>query len=366
MTGSKIKLGIIGTGEVIRGAYLPTFPFLDELEEVHLFDISDLAPKRLMEEYLKELEQKFYLEYSGAFSNVQEKAQAFAKKFKVHNSLNSLLSVTTHVFVASTPNTHANIAIQCLDGKHIVLLEKPLDISSDKVTDLMKKSEEFPGALRYVENFIFNPVYELIKKRIDQDEIGDIISIKTFLSNTMPKEGTWRYNPAISGGGVLFDWAPHTIGLTFFIAGPEYFLKSYNVVDERRLDSGLDVYQLSKLVLSNASGNIISAVIENSWECNGKLDTEGGKYCVIIEGIRGTFEIRLMKVEGKKVYRVTKKMNREDPQIEIVPVLFPHDSYYFAVKEAMLMNNTRFKPFVDPKFGLYVMETIWNLAKERK
>ncbi|MBA3685925.1 MAG: Gfo/Idh/MocA family oxidoreductase [Planctomycetes bacterium] len=116
------------------------------------------------------------------------------------------------LLVIITPhNTHADLAVKCLNaGKHVVC-EKPLAITTaecDAMIAAAKKSGVMVSTYhnRHWDGWILNAV-----KRIKQDKaIGDVYRIELHMGGHGQPGEWWRTSKTISGG-ILYDWGVHLL-----------------------------------------------------------------------------------------------------------------------------------------------------------
>jgi len=121
-----------------------------------------------------------------------------------------------------TPNdTHAPIAIACLEaGKH-VLCEKPASVSLDLVKQMQAAADRSQRILNIGVVNRFNTQVNKIKDLIDAGELGKLYHIYcSFRAHrSIPGLGGPFTIRANSGGGVLIDWGVHFLDLIFYCIG---------------------------------------------------------------------------------------------------------------------------------------------------
>ena len=113
-----------------------------------------------------------------------------------------------------TPHTlHYEQAMACLERDLHVFLEKPLVTDVDDAQALVAKAEERELVLVVGYQRHFHPVYERIKDVVDSGRLGDIHAASCFLGQHWIRKfgDAWRTNPALSGGGQLYDSGSHLL-----------------------------------------------------------------------------------------------------------------------------------------------------------
>ncbi|MGH2544226.1 MAG: Gfo/Idh/MocA family protein [Ardenticatenaceae bacterium] len=139
--------------------------------------------------------------------------------------LDAALIITPHAF-------HHDQAKACLEAGLDVLLEKPMVLNGAEARSLIETQQHartvrangrapvlvvsFQGSL--------SPYVRTAASLLRSGELGSILSInavvwQNWAENTV---GTWRQNPAISGGGFLFDTGAHMLNTVADLAGEDF------------------------------------------------------------------------------------------------------------------------------------------------
>lgn len=176
------------------------------------------------------LDLKHRVQVAYAFSPSAERRRKFAERFPYPqcDRLEAILDDTAvdAVLVLTPPNTHLDIVERCAAaGKH-VLLEKPLEVSTAKAEQLVKKTS--PVKLGVVLQHRFRPAAEKLREQLN--DLGKLVSASATIPNWRPQtyydqpgRGTrWR-----DGGGVLLTQAIHTLDLFLSYTGEPAEVKSF-------------------------------------------------------------------------------------------------------------------------------------------
>lgn len=123
------------------------------------------------------------------------------------------------VAIATPPETHYQIATDCLEaGKH-VLVEKPLTLSSKSSEKLIELSERKNLKLFVDHTFVFHPVVRKIREIITKGELGNVLYFDGERVNLGLLQSTTN---------VVWDLAVHDFSILMYIFGnPE--IKNINV-----------------------------------------------------------------------------------------------------------------------------------------
>src|SRR5437868_5228760 len=129
--------------------------------------------------------------------------------------------------IASTNDTHAEIAIAAAKAGKIVFCEKPLGrngVEGKAMTDAVE-SAKVPNMVWY--NYRRVPAVMLLKHLLDQGRFGRIFHYRAkflqdwTISRDLPQggEGLWRLDRAVAGSGVTGDLLAHVIDTAMWLNG---------------------------------------------------------------------------------------------------------------------------------------------------
>lgn len=167
-----------------------------------------------------------------AFIDPSPSALPIATSFNVpcHASLDALLSSestpTPDAAIVCTPNhTHVPLALQLLEKKIHILLEKPVSDSLATAESLLSAASQTPDVKILVGHHRrFNPYIQSTKSLLDANSLGTVIAVNglwTLLkpdSYFAPPLGAWRADK--TKGGVLGINLIHDIDVLQFLFGP--------------------------------------------------------------------------------------------------------------------------------------------------
>jgi predicted dehydrogenase len=132
------------------------------------------------------------------------------------------------VLVLTPPNTHLELAARCAAaGKH-VLLEKPLEITTARAEELVRKASGIK--LGVVLQHRFRPSAEKLRELLKAGRLGDLVSASALIPLWRPQsyyDQPGRGTLARDGGGVLLTQAIHTLDLLLSFAGEPMAVKSF-------------------------------------------------------------------------------------------------------------------------------------------
>ena len=173
---------------------------------------------------LLDLEDK--VDVAGAFSPTEARRAAFAQRYglPVVDSADAIFDDPSidYVTILTPPNSHLDLVKRAaMAGKH-VLLEKPLEISLARSTQVVETAERAGIKLGIVLQRRFRPSIAETARLIGEGKLGEIVSASMRLSNWRPQsyyDEPGRGTLARDGGGVLLTQAIHTIDQLIALAG---------------------------------------------------------------------------------------------------------------------------------------------------
>lgn len=159
------------------------------------------------------------------------KAADYAQRHRVpkwYNRAEDLIADpdVTALYIATPPAFHEKYTIAALEAGKPVYVEKPFSSSLDgcyRMQAAAKKSG-IPLCIAHYRRAL--PKFLAIKKILEQEVIGkaSTVQIRMNLPDHSVElaargENNWRILPAISGGGIFFDLAPHQLDLLIYFFG---------------------------------------------------------------------------------------------------------------------------------------------------
>tara|TARA_B100001250_G_scaffold414001_2_gene450171 strand:+ start:4486 stop:5499 length:1014 start_codon:yes stop_codon:yes gene_type:complete len=126
------------------------------------------------------------------------------------NVASMLKSADLNLVTIITPhNTHAKLAIQCLNAGVNVVSEKPLAITSKEVKGMMRAAKLNGVMLSTFHNRRWDGDFQTLRNLIHKEKIiGRVHRIEAGFYNYGEQGTWWRSNRAISGGAI-YDWGAH-------------------------------------------------------------------------------------------------------------------------------------------------------------
>jgi len=200
MQMQKIKWGIIGCGDVTEKKSGPAFNKVPGSELV------------------------------AVMRRNAEKAGDYARRHNVgkwYSDANELIRdpEVNAVYIATPPLQHEDFAIRAMAAGKPVYVEKPITLSAAPAQRMLEGSIKYRQKVSVAHYRRQQPVFLKLKDLLQNKAIGkvrfvDLKMLQPSKSNLIAaSEENWRVNPAVSGGGLFHDLAPHQLDLMTYFFG---------------------------------------------------------------------------------------------------------------------------------------------------
>jgi predicted dehydrogenase len=174
------------------------------------------------------------VEVRYAFSPTEARRRAFAEgfPFPLTDDLDQVLSDENveAVLILTPPNTHLDLVRRAAEaGKH-VLLEKPLEITTERSVELVHACRANGRVLAVMLQHRFRPAGMRLRELIAAGELGAIVGASAGVRLWRPQsyyDQPGRGTKARDGGGVLLTQGIHTLDLLLSLAGPVAEVSAY-------------------------------------------------------------------------------------------------------------------------------------------
>lgn len=159
------------------------------------------------------------------------KAQDFAKRHNVprwHDDANAIINADDidAIYIATLTDSHLDYAVRCAKAGKPVYVEKPMAMDYAQCRTMIDaaKAAKTPLWVGYYRRAL--PRFLKVKELLDSGAIGDVrlVTSRLFAKQFDPAADTsgfaWRADPNLSGGGLFFEGACHTMDFLDFLFGP--------------------------------------------------------------------------------------------------------------------------------------------------
>lgn len=130
------------------------------------------------------------------------------------------------IYIATPPNVHLHYVGKALAAGKMLYVEKPVARDAVEAREMQVLLQQYGGKLVVAHYRRANPYFIKIKELVETGAIGKVSLVDlrmyqkalTAEQLQIPKI-RWRLDPAISGGGLFHDLAPHQIDIMLAIFG---------------------------------------------------------------------------------------------------------------------------------------------------
>jgi UDP-N-acetyl-2-amino-2-deoxyglucuronate dehydrogenase len=170
----------------------------------------------------------------GFSDNGSGKSTALAKKYDCeafHDYRKLIHHPDVQVITIAAPSgAHLEPAMEAAEaGKH-VLCEKPMEINTDRVDQMIQAHEKAGTYLGGIFNFRHDEAIPEIKQAIEKDRFGSItcasVQVPWWRSDDYYKD-SWHGTLALDGGGALMNQSIHMIDLLQYLMGEVAEIKAF-------------------------------------------------------------------------------------------------------------------------------------------
>jgi predicted dehydrogenase len=261
----KVKLALVGCGNIGQVVHLPIFQKMNDVEIVAVVD----PDKR--------------------------KAQAVAQRNNIANSFTSIEDLLNSpvsnglkaVDICSSTDTHKHLAITAMAGGLDVLVEKPISRTYKEAQEMVDASKKYNKRLMVGMNNRFRPDTMILKTFIENGELGKLYYIKSGWLKQQSTSSPWQVQRDKSGGGVFLDMGIVMLDMALWLQNyPDVISVSasnFNQLTKNVEDSSAVFARLA---------NGVTLTIEVSWT----FHREGDFFYCNVFGDKGSAFINPLKV----------------------------------------------------------------------
>jgi UDP-N-acetyl-2-amino-2-deoxyglucuronate dehydrogenase len=167
------------------------------------------------------------VEVAYAFSRSEARRRAFAERFDFPTTgeLDRIVGDVSvdAVMILTPPNTHLELVERFAGAGKQILLEKPLERSTERALRLVETAEAAGVKLGVVFQHRFREASEHLRELLEQGALGALAVVNVISPWWRPQsyyDEPGRGTLARDGGGVLITQAIHTLDLLLSLTGP--------------------------------------------------------------------------------------------------------------------------------------------------
>ena len=248
---SKLRVAVVGCGQLARTAHLPLLARNPDVEVVGLCDPSQTT-----------------LDQCALLAPTAKRYSSIDALFDSHSVDAVVISLPSHL--------HTDAAVAAFRRGAHVYLEKPV---ASTIADAQRIIEAWRQSNRVGmigQNFRFNPLAKKIRDLVSAGSIGKVVSVVTHYSTGRPPADSWRRSRA-TGGGALLDLAVHHVDFARFALASEFGTVS------ARIESRESDHDFAQLSLTMSNDTVVEIKAEFGGAFHDRIEVRGDKATLWID-----------------------------------------------------------------------------------
>lgn len=179
------------------------------------------------------------------------------------------------VLVASPHTMHYAQSRDCLEAGMHVLCEKPMVCSTADARRLARDIERCKKTFMISYQRHVDPRYRWLHDQVQSGALGRISAITALSSQEWLSlaAGSWRQDPALSGGGQLYDTGSHFVDVLIWLGGPVEEVVAYQDFRSTMVDVNS---MIGFRYRSGALGSLTIVGDAHTWWEDWTISAEGG------------------------------------------------------------------------------------------
>jgi predicted dehydrogenase len=167
------------------------------------------------------------IELVGGFHTVEAAARSFAEAngcrgFTDYEQM--LDEVKPDVATICTPSgAHLEPALACIGRGIHVLCEKPLEITLERIDEMIDAADQANVTVGGIFPQRYNPVVDVVRQAAAAGRFGDLATVNAYVpwwrDDAYYGPGRWQGTLKLDGGGALMNQSIHSVDLVQWIAG---------------------------------------------------------------------------------------------------------------------------------------------------
>jgi predicted dehydrogenase len=131
------------------------------------------------------------------------------------------------VTIATPNHLHARVALDALQARKHVLLEKPMAMNAKEAAKVVEAAKKMRRTFMVAQNFRFNRHSQTAKAIVERGDLGEVYHARCFWlwRSNIPRIGSWFTQKQFAGGGCTADLGTHMLDLGLHLLG-EFDVKS--------------------------------------------------------------------------------------------------------------------------------------------
>lgn len=302
-----------------------------------------------------------------------KKAKQFSEKYQIPNyttNLNDILNDPNIISVSICTDhaSHAALAIEAMQHKKHVIVEKPIALSLTDAQSMLDTAEKEKVVLCAVSQHRYDKLVQAIKKLMDQKIFGEISMVNGFLQCSKDisyyKDSGWRGQIAKEGGSTLINQSIHTLDLiVHFLGVPTQIITKKENFKFKGIIETEDTL-VSLMCFQNGSIGTFASTNTSTLTWKSWVEIVGTKGSI---GFTTGFPVRLttFKLDDPKEEEIKEELEKIEQEREVLP---PSQSYYgvshkYQIKDFLNAIENGTKLAMPPKEAMQTLSVVLNMYK---
>ena len=307
-------------------------------------------------------------ELTGSFSRNKENNKKFAKEHncRAFSSLDEMLSdnKTDAVIICTPSGSHLEPGIEAMKHKKHVIIEKPLEITLDRIDKLIVTARQEGVKLTCIFQSRFAGAARELKKAVEQGRFGKITMadavVKWYRTQEYYDSGKWRGTWQLDGGGALMNQSVHAIDLLQWLMGkPEMAMALTATLGHERIE--VEDTAAATLRFGNGAIGTIQGTTTAYPGFRKHIEINGTEGSIILED--DYFKTWTFKNETADDERIRKEFGTSNtPEgTSSDPSVNPVDLFAAQIADFIRAVETDSEPFITPENARIPVEIILGI-----
>ena len=267
------------------------------------------------------------------------------------------------VAIATPSDLHARMALDCIDAKKHLIIEKPMALSIDEADEIIRRAEEAGVTVSACHQNRFNPAVQMLREALEAGRFGKLshgsVNIRWHRGVDYYSLAAWRGTWA-KDGGCLMNQCVHGIDLLIWMMGSK--VTSVYAQTRQRFHEAIEAEDVGQAVLTFESGAI--ATIEGTTN----VFPTNLEETLYIFGESGTVVIGGGSANEIKTWQFADVRAGDEERVGFIEEVTDvygngHKLLYADVIEAITDGR---RPYVDAKDGRAALEIVLAMYKSQK
>jgi UDP-N-acetyl-2-amino-2-deoxyglucuronate dehydrogenase len=228
---------------------------------------------------------------AGADS-IPERAQKLGEAFHVtpYEDVQEMLAreQLDVVDICTPSGQHREHACQAMRSGRHVIVEKPMEISSAAIAEMLRVQQETGVKLTVISQHRFDPVTRQVHDLVEEQAFGRLVQglavVPWWRSQAYYDSGAWRGTWELDSGGVLMNQSIHSIDLLQWPMGPVRSVFAYTDTLVHRMET--EDVAVAVLRFANGALGTIAATTGAYPGTGARIEIYGDKGSAVIEDDR--------------------------------------------------------------------------------